>query len=68
MGGKKGSKEDVNVSSAEEVEQTDDEENYVVERVVDKRTKKNRVGIHMNININSNILKNIHIYILVAFK
>lgn len=46
MGGKsKSSKEDVNVSSAEsDVSSGDDEPEYVVERVVDKRIVKGKVS------------------------
>lgn len=46
MGGKKNSKEDVNVSSAESnhsgnSSEDSEEQDYVVERVVDKKVSKN---------------------------
>lgn len=53
MGGKKSSKEDVNMSSAESVRSSDDddeqneEDDYNVERVVDKRTHKGKVSLRL---------------------
>lgn len=47
MGGKKNSKEDVNVSSAESVQSSEaEEEDYSVERVLDKRMKQGKVCIY----------------------